>query len=63
MKAARLGVSGAWMKVCGMRAPSPLGPALSMKLDIDSGQLPMIGTGQPSLAASLAIWASSGPMP
>ena len=26
----RLGVVGSWMKVCGMRAPSPPGPALSM---------------------------------
>jgi hypothetical protein len=34
-----------------------------MKFDIDSGQLPMIGTAQPSLAAPLAICASSGPMP
>ncbi len=63
MKALRLGVVGSWMKVCGMSAPSPLAPALSMKLAIDSVQLPIIGTFQPSLAMPLAICASSGPMP
>ena len=62
MNALRFGVFGTWMKVWGMDAPSPFGPALSMKLDIDSVQLPIIGTFQPSFAMPLAICASSGPM-
>jgi hypothetical protein len=51
------------MKVCGMRVPLPFLPALSMKLAIDSVQLPISGTFQPSFSMPLAICASSGPMP
>ena len=62
MNALRFGVDGAWMKVCGMIAPSPFAPALSIKVDIDRVQDPIIGTFQPSFAMPFAICASSGPM-
>ena len=63
MKLLRLGVLGSWMKVSGISAPSALGPALSMKLDMESVHEPSMGTFQPSFTMPLAICASSGPMP
>ena len=62
MKTLRLAVLPVWMKVCGIIAPSPLAPALSMKVAIESVQEPIMGTFQPSLAMPLAICASSGPI-
>lgn len=55
--------AGAMMKVWGIRAPSALGPALSMKLSMPRVQLPTGGIFQFIRARVLASWASSGPMP
>lgn len=57
------GVMGSSMNVCGISVPLPLAPALSTKLDMDSGHPPISGSFMPSFAIPLATAASSGPMP
>ena len=51
------------MKVCGINAPLPAAPAVSMKLLIESVHPPIIGTRNPSFSLPAATAASSGPMP